>query len=192
MAKRFLRLFLRSVAALLGVMMITLLNTQAQDSKPSEYEIKAAFLYNFAKFIDWPVESFKDDASSLTLGILGVDPFGPALDTIKEKTVKGRKLVIKRSRNPEDLKGCHILFVSPLEKENLRPILNVFRESAVLTVSETERFASRGGIINFIRVDNKIHFEINPEAAQRNRLKISSQLLKLARIVTTESPKEKQ
>ena len=192
MAKRFLRLFIRSVAALLGVMMITLLNAHAQDSKPSEYEIKAAFLYNFAKFVDWPVESFRDDSSNLTLGILGVDPFGPALDTIKDKTVRGRKITIKRSKNMEDLKGCHILFVSASEKGNLKQILNGLRDSNVLTVSEIERFANLGGIVNFIRVDNKIQFEINPEAAQRNKLKISSQLLRLARIVATESPKERE
>ncbi len=192
MAKRFLRLFIRSVAAFLGVMMVTLLNAQAQDSKPGEYEIKAAFLYNFAKFVDWPVESFRDDSSNLTLGILGVDPFGSALDTIKDKTVKGRKVMIKRSKNMEDLKGCHILFVSASEKGNLKQILNALRDSNVLTVSEIERFANRGGIINFIRVDNKIQFEINLEAAQRNKLKISSQLLRLARIVATESPKENE
>ena len=192
MAKRFLRLFIRSAAALLGVMMITLLNAQAQDSKPSEYEIKAAFLYNFAKFVDWPVESFRDDSSNLTLGILGVDLFGPALDVLKDKTVKGRKITIKRSKNMEDLKGCQILFISASEKGNLKQILNALRDSNVLTVSEIERFANRGGIVNFIRVDNKIQFEINPEAAQRNKLKISSHLLRLARIVATESPKENE
>ena len=191
MAKRLHKFSIRFIIIALGVM-IMILNAQAQDLKPSEYGVKAAFLYNFAKFVEWPEESFKDDSSTLNLGILGVDPFGPVLDVLKDKMVKGRKITIKRSKNMEDLKGCHMLFISASEKGNLKQILNALRDSNVLTVSEVERFANHGGIVNFIRVDNKIQFEINPEAAQRNKLKISSQLLRLARIVATEPPKENE
>ena len=167
-------------------------NACAESSSSREYLIKAAFLYNFAKFVEWPAESFKDDLSPLNLYVLGEDPFGAAIDSIKDKTIKGRKLVIKRCNKIEDVKGCHILFVSASEKGNLRHILNALRNSNVLTVSEIEGFARQGGIINFIITEKRIHFEINPDEAQRSKLKISSQLLKLAHIVTSESRKEKE
>lgn len=192
MTKRLHKLSIRFIIIALGVMMIMILNAQAQDSKPSEYGVKAAFLYNFAKFVDWPAESFRDDLAPISFCILGEDPFGPVLDLLKDKMVKGRKITIKRSKNMEDLKGCQILFISASEKGNLKQILNALRDSNVLTVGEIDRFANRGGIVNFIRVDNKIQFEINPEAAQRSKLKISSQLLRLARIVATEPPKENE
>jgi hypothetical protein len=192
MARRFHKRFILFVAFAVGVMMITVLTARGQEPKPGEYLIKAAFLYNFAKFVDWPADSFKDDQSPIYLAILGANPFGPALDSIREKTVRGRKLILKQCQNIDLLGGCHILFISPSEKENLKQILNALRNSSVLTVSETERFTQQGGMVNFITVDNRIQFEINPAAAQRSRLKISSQLLKLARIVATESPKEKE
>lgn len=167
-------------------------NAWAESSSSHEYLIKAAFLYNFAKFVEWPAESFKDDLSPLNLYVLGEDPFGATLDSIKDKTIRGRKLAIKRCNKIEEVEGCHILFVSASEKGNLRHILNALRNSNVLTVSEIEGFARLGGIINFIITKKRIHFEINPDEAQRSKLKISSQLLKLAHIVTSESRKEKE
>ena len=173
-------------------MMVMVLKTQAQERRPDEYGVKAAFLFNFAKFVDWPTDAFKDDQSPVYLSILGDDPFGSALNSLRDKTVRGRPLVIKCCKNIDQVTGSHILFIGPSEKGNLRSILNALKNSSILTVSETERFGQQGGMINFITVDNKIQFEINPEAAQRVKLKISSQLLKLARIVATESPKEKE
>ena len=164
----------------------------AETTASQEYLIKAAFLYNFAKFVDWPSDAFKDEQSPLYLSILGDDPFGSALDSLRDKTVRGRPLVIRRCKSIEQVAGSHILFISPSEKDNLRPILNALKNSSILTVSETDRFGQQGGMINFLTVDNKIQFEINPVAAQGGRLKIGSQLLKLARITATESPKEKE
>ena len=192
MASKLHKRFILFVALAMGVTMITTLAARGQEPKPGEYQVKAAYLYHFAKFVDWPSDSFKDDQSPVYLTILGVNPFGPALDSIKDKTVKGRKLIIKQCPSIDLLGGCHILFISPSEKANLKQILNALKNSSVLTVSETERFTQQGGMINFITQDNRIQFEINPVAAQRSRLKISSQLLKLARIVATESPKEKE
>jgi hypothetical protein len=152
-----------------------------------EYLIKAAYLYNFTKFVEWPSEAFKDNLSPINLYILGTDPFGEALNSIRDKTVKGRRISIKHVNHIEEISECHILFISASEKENLRHILNTLKNSAILTVSEMEQFAQRGGIINFITVENRIHFEINPDASQHSGLKISSQLLKLAKIVIPES-----
>jgi hypothetical protein len=156
----------------------------AQSSSPGEYVVKAAFLYNFAKFVDWPPTAFKNDSAPLTLCILGKDPFGEALDSLKDKTVKGRALVVRRSNRVENIGECHMLFISPSEKGDLKQILNALKNSAILTVSEIEGFGSLGGMINFVMVEKKVQFEINPDAAQYRGLRISSQLLKLAKIVT--------
>jgi hypothetical protein len=175
-----------------SVLGMTMFDVSAETKPSPEYLIKAAFLFNFAKFVEWPANAFKDDLSPINLYILGTDPFGPALDTLKDKTVKGRPFKIKWANKVDDIEACHILFISASEKENLKQILYAVRNSNTLTVSEIEGFAQTGGIINFIIVNKKVHFEINPEAAERRRLKISSQLLKLAKIVIPESKKEKE
>jgi len=162
-------------------------NASAESTQNKEYLIKAAFLYNFIKFVDWPSESFKNEADPIKLYILGDDPFGEALETIGDKTVKGRRLVVKRVQRVEEIEGTHLLFISSSEKGRVKQILQSLRDSPVLTISEMERFGQMGGIINFITVEDKVRFEINPEQAEQNKLKISSQLLKLARIVRSGS-----
>jgi len=162
-------------------------NLSAESVQNKEYLIKAAFLYNFTKFVDWPSESFKNDVDPIKLYVLGNDPFGEALDTIRGKIVKGRKLVISRVQKVEEIEGAHLLFISPSEKARVKEILQSLRNKPVLTISEMERFGQLGGMINFIRVEDKVQFEINSEQAQQQKLKISSQLLKLARIVRSES-----
>ena len=160
------------------------LNAYANPPSPSEYQLKAVFLYNYAKFVVWPAESFADADAPIILGVLGKDPFGAIIDqTIKGKTVKGRKLAIKRFEKIEDVEICHILFVSASEKKHLSKIVKILKGSSVLTVGEVKQFAQRGGIINFIIKQNKIRFEINLDAAQQAKLKISSKLLKLAKII---------
>lgn len=160
-------------------------NAHLQESR--EYLLKAAFLYNFAKFVEWPADSFKNESAPIHLVILGPDPFGSALETIREKSVKGRKLVIKRISRIENLEDCHLLFISASEKSQIRAILNTLRGNSILTISDLEKFTHLGGIIGLITLDNKIRFEINLEVAQRNRLKISSELLELAKIVRSGS-----
>jgi len=150
----------------------------------TEYEVKAAFLLNFAKFVDWPDSSFPASDSPIVIGVLGEDPFGSTLDnTVRNEKVKGRKLVIRRSGQMSDLKGCHILFVSSSEQNRLGPIFREVSDRPVLTVGDVPGFANHGGIVNFIMRDKKIGFEINTSAANNAHLKISSQLLKLAKIV---------
>jgi hypothetical protein len=148
-----------------------------------EYAVKAAFLFNFAKFVEWPDDAFADRASPLVLCVLGEDPFGDALGFLKGKTANGRPIVIRYAATLEELDRCHLLFVSSSEKPNLPKILQVTKSRSTLTVGDMEGFARAGGIINLVKTENRVGIEINLEAAQRTRLKISSKLLALAKIV---------
>ena len=145
-----------------------------------EYRIKAAFLYNFAKFVEWPPEAFDEEDSALVLGVLGDDPFGAALQSLRGKTVRGRGLTIKRFDSLRDLGHCHILFITSSVREQQQKALESLQGSNVLTVGEMQRFVQMGGIINFVIRKNKLRFEINLDAGKRAGLVISSQLLKLA------------
>jgi len=152
-----------------------------------EYEVKAAFLFNFAKFVEWPANAFTSADEPIILGILGADPFGDSLKPLEEKTAGGRRLVIKRFVSAEALEKCHILFVSRSSAKDFPQILPTTRNWNVLTVGEVRGFTEAGGIINFVLVDKKIRFEINVDAAQQAGLKISSQLLKVAKIVRADT-----
>lgn len=149
----------------------------------SEYQVKAAFLLNFGKFVEWPAESFAEDRG-LQICVLGEDPFGDTLDaTVSGRSVGRREVEPRRVASAAAARGCEIVFVSRSEKARMDEILGALRGQPVLLVGEVERFARRGGMINFVEVDQKIRFEINEEAAKQAGLRISSQLLKLATIV---------
>jgi len=154
----------------------------AADDKPSEYRVKATFLYHFAQFAEWDSGVFKSDNSPLMLCIIGEDPFGDALKDIENKNIRGRPLLIRMCKNLTDIHGCHILFVSQSEEGNLMNILSDIKGESCLTVSDLEGFTQLGGIIKFFIVENKVRFEINPDAADRSRIKLSSRLLKIANI----------
>jgi hypothetical protein len=151
---------------------------RAQSASQREYEIKAAYLYNFIKYVDWP--SYGD---TITIGVLGGNPFGAALAPLNGKVVKGRRLVVRQLDSVRDAQKCQIIFVSSSEKQRLQEIFESLRSARVLTVGETQGFADGGGMINFIEENNKVRFEINAEAARRTGLNISSELLKLAKLV---------
>ncbi|HKX29309.1 MAG TPA: YfiR family protein [Blastocatellia bacterium] len=154
---------------------------------PSEYQVKAAFLFNFAKFIEWPPETFTPGNAPLILGVLGDDPFGDIIDqTISGKTVNGRQLVVKRLKWGQNLKECQILFISASERKRLPQICEMLKGASVLTVSEVEKFAQQGGIINLVMEENKVRFDINTNVAEQARLKISSKLLALAKSIIGE------
>jgi hypothetical protein len=154
---------------------------RAQDSQPSEYQIKAAFIYNFAKFVEWPAKSLPSDDSPLVIGILGENPFHDDLSrVVTGKKVDEHPLVIKPVRTALEATNCHTLFISASEKPRLSQILKALRGASVLTVSEMDGFTEAGGMINFVREGTKVRFRINNEAASRVGLKISSKLLMLA------------
>ena len=115
---------------------------QGEAQESGEDAVKTAFLYNFAKFVDWPPESFKNEASPFVLGILGADPFGSTLETLKDKTVKGRKLIIRKLSRLENFEDCQALFISGSEKSNLRTTSSL-KNHNILTVSDLDRFAHR-------------------------------------------------
>lgn len=155
-------------------------NTYAQESKPAEYQVKAAFLYNFAKFVNWPSKS---DNGSLSLYVLGNDPFGKALDAIEGKIIRGERLLIKRIRRPRNLENCSMLYISSSEKEKLAQIIDAIKGLNILTVGDTKGYTEQGVIINLYTEKKKVRFEINNEAAKNAKLEISSKLLNLARII---------
>jgi hypothetical protein len=172
------------VPALLGVHRSTVF---AQDFATSEYEIKADFLFNFAKFVEWPPGAIKDMNGSFVIGILGRDPFNTALEqTIGEKTVRGAAIQIKRFRRLDDLQSSHILFISKSEKNNLPNILDKIADKSILTVSDMPDFARRGGMIHLYIENNKVRFIIHTQTAEKAGLKLSAKLLRLA--TTSASP----
>lgn len=160
---------------------------RAQAAASREYQVKAVFLFNFLQFVEWPAEAFSDPTAPLRIGVLGDDPFGPALDeAIKGETVQGRRLVVRRSQRLEDLQDCQLLFISKSENRRAGEILSRLGDRPVLTVSEINGFARQGGVIAFYPEGKKVRFEINPATARHAGLKLSSQLLGLGRVVGEE------
>ena len=154
-----------------------------------EYDVKAAFLYNFTKFVEWPSWAFHDDRSTVRLCVLGEDPFGDSLQEFAEGEVAGRRVTVLRVRSMGTPAGCQILFVSRSERERLPLILREVRDAPVLTVGDMRGFLEEGGIVNFVLDGSKVRFEISLEAAARAGIRISSRLLRLAtRVVTSPRP----
>jgi hypothetical protein len=158
-------------------------NARAQDAL-SEYQVKAAYLFNFLKFVEWPDDAFADSLAPIVIGVVGEDPFGSALPQVTiGKTVQGRDLVIRKYHSGEDVRGAHILFISPSEKKRLPMILSSLHGSSVLTVADTDGFLDAGGMIQFLNENDRVRFAINVDATSRARLKMSSKLLSLAKVV---------
>jgi hypothetical protein len=158
-------------------------NVFAVEQKPGEYQIKAAYLYNFIHFIEWPADSHSSNSSSVNLCILGDDPFGKDLDDIRNEIVKGKKLTVKYTGSLDKLRSCDILFIPASEKNHVSQVLKLIGNSGVLTVSDVEESARQGVIISFFVEQKKVRFAINIEAARRAGFKISAKLLRLAKIV---------
>ena len=180
-----------------------------------EYRIKAAFIYNFIKFVKWPEEAnegsektSKDD-DTITIGIIGKDPFGDAFEPVKGNPVRGRKIVVKQfgefrrlvndksndkaksEANIEALRQCQLLFTCSSEKKDTDRIIEIVRGHNVLTIGETDGFVEAGGIVNFILEEKKLIFEVNLVASKRAHLEISSKLLRVAKRVIKEKTSEK-
>jgi hypothetical protein len=171
-----------ALALLLAVFFAIPGNARAQAAE--EYELKAAFLYNFAKFVDWPPAAFPDPNASFRICVLGKDPFGGSLqDAVGGEEIAGHKLIVVRTNFLPKPAGCQILFISRSERDQTAQILLAVKDSPVLTVGDSPGFLEQGGVINFLLEGTKVRFEINNEAAVRARLTISSKLLQLARRV---------
>jgi len=156
----------------------------AQGDPSSEYQVKAAFLFHFAQFVDWPPEAFKDATSPLTYCTVGEDPLHGALDaSLNGKMIGERAFRVQHFRRLQEIHECQVLFLGTAETKSIPAELVSLKRAPVLTVGESEHFARDGGMIGFFLEDNKVRFEINLEAAENAKLKISARLLALAKTV---------
>jgi hypothetical protein len=159
-------------------------NTFAQTEESAEYPVKLAFLYNFTKFVEWPAASFHNEGAPLAICIVGHDPFSADLETeLRARKVGDHPVAVKILKATDNLTGCHIVFVPITEKDRADKIVKDLQGSSALTVGECDGFAAMGGVINLVIEGNKLHFEVNPLAAERAGLKISSKMLTMAKIV---------
>jgi len=157
---------------------------QSQTDHEAEYRFKAVYLLNFLQFVEWPDSSFANDESSIVLAVLGRDPFESTLDeTVQSERIGNHPILVRRFMTLDELAPCHVLFISVSEKQTYRAALKRFNGFPVLTVSDIEGFGDTGGSIGFYMEDQKIRFEINTEALRHANLKVSSKLLRLARVI---------
>jgi hypothetical protein len=166
---------------LAGIFLQTNVRMDAEPASLSEYQVKALFLLNFSKYIDWPAEAFAQPDSPIIIGIIGQNNFGDDLvHAVAGKTVNDRKIVIRPLTSESDWAKCHILFISASEKRRVPDILVRLHGLPILTVGETDQFTQQGGVVNFTKRDGKVRLEIDLHAAQQARLQISSRLLNVA------------
>ena len=149
-----------------------------------EYQVKAAFLFNFAKFVDWPAQAFKGPTDPIAICLFGTNPFGNSLeDAVDKKAVGGRAFVVRRVSDVLQAAGCHILFITSSGQKKYQMFGQDVVMNGVLIVGETPGFASEGGIVNLRLEQGRVRIEVNVHAAERANLRISSKLLSLAEIV---------
>lgn len=159
-------------------------NVAGGEVSMTEYQVKALFLLNFTKYVDWPPVSFAGTNTPIIIGLYGEDKFGDALkQAVEGKTISGRRIILQRFEKDDESGKCHILFISDSEKKRLGEILDKIRALPVLTVGETDQFMEQGGVINFVKKEGKIRLEINLDAARQAKLEISSKLLSVADVV---------
>jgi YfiR/HmsC-like len=156
-----------------------------------DYQVKAMFLYNFAKFVEWPAEKLPA-GKPIVIAVYGQDPFGGTLEqTLQGKTANGSALVMRRLTELTELKDCHILFISSSEKKRLGQILQKVGDGSVLTIADVKGFAEQGGMVNLTTRGDTVGLEVNASAVERAHIKISYKLLRLAKMVQDQSPSGK-
>lgn len=159
-------------------------NLQAEISSEQEYRAKAAFLSNFPRFIEWPVEAFTSPQAPLSVCVYGSYSFGISLaESVGGKTVHGRRMEVKRTHKENELRSCHILFVSHSEEKHYAEVLQAIQGASVLTVGETPDFLAAGGAVSFLMQQDSLQFEVNLNSSNEAHLKLSSNMLALARRV---------
>jgi hypothetical protein len=192
-ASRILRALPEKGVRLIVTLLLLLVTNLADGAEPTKFsasEIKGAFLVKFAMFVDWPENAFANARSPIVIGILGDDPFGPSFEAaVSREVAGGHPFVVKRFKELKDVNDCHILFVGNPESQRLPELFERVEKRHILTVGDQERFAHRGGMINFIKEGSKLRFEVNVAAVEAAGLKVSSRLLQLAKPVTTEPTK---
>jgi hypothetical protein len=164
-----------------GALAVAVSLTATAASAPTEYQVKAAFLFNFVKFTEWPAAAFPDASAPLVIGVLGNDPFGRTLDELVQgESINGRSMIIKRFPAGSDPADCHVLFVTRSEKDRLSSLLKALKKKPCLTISDLDRFCQQGGTINLVlSASGTVKPEISPDAARAAGVQISSRLLNL-------------
>lgn len=184
------RAYVLLVASLVSLMCAAPL-AHSQQPKPGEFQVKAAYLYNFGRFVAWPDQNSPDAAGAFEICVLGADPFGPTLDsTLASASIGGKSVTAKRIAKPQDIDSCRILFISTSEERHLKDVLSALDNTSVLTVSDIPRFSERGGMIGFVLDGDRVRFDVNLSSAQSARLTLSSELLKVATNVRKDSRPE--
>jgi len=179
--QRFLKGFSRILPIVASLLFLCGQDLPGETAVSKEYQVKAAFLYNFSQFVAWQPEAFPEAQTPLVIGVIGDDPFDGYLDGIVHgEKVNNHPLVVRRYSQADEIKACHVLFISQSEGGRLKDILASLKGRAILTVSDLDSFAKEGGIIRFVTENNKIRFKINTDAARAARLTISSKLLQAA------------
>jgi hypothetical protein len=149
-----------------------------------ELQVKCSYLHNFTKFVEWPVGSFAAENSALIIGVCGSDTLRGELEAqVKERSLGKRHFQITRIEKPEDIAGVHLVYIADAPDSLCSQLIAAATSSAALTIGETEEFVRSGGVIRFVLEEGKVRFEINQGSAEAARLKLSPQLLKLARVV---------
>jgi YfiR/HmsC-like len=172
-----------------GAPVISTPRAAAQSEALAEYQVKAAFLFNFAKFVEWPESAFADGRAPIVFGVVGENPFGADLSNIvRGQQIKGRPIRVGSFKFGDDLRGCHVLFVSASERTHLPQILSSLRGADALTVSDIDGFAVAGGVMQFVTEENRVRFLVNLEAVARTNLRINSKLLALAQVIHRTNP----
>lgn len=171
---------LRSLPGRLVLLALGLLASAPRAEPVSEALVKAGFIYNFAKFTDWPAGSLPS-AAALQLCLVGPDPQGTLAAAFDGKAVQGRSLLVRRVQRLEELRGCQIVYLGDVDERRQTEVLRLLRGQPVLSIGDGEGFAELGGTIGLVLVGDRLQFEVNVETAQAAGLKISSQLLRLAR-----------
>jgi YfiR/HmsC-like len=165
-------------------MLLFCISGRGQSSRISEDQVKAAFLYNFAKFVQWPEDSFSSPDSPLRMCTFGGTSLGPALEELAQgKIVAGRRVQVQKPRSLQQARSCQVLFIGYQELPRLQEVLAAVRGASVLVVSESPGFAAHGAMIEFVRESDRLRFEINAKAARDARMNISAKLLSLAKNV---------
>lgn len=181
-------------AVLISIAMMVLTRAEsgfgAENSVYEQNMVKGAFLAKFALFVEWPSSAFANATAPVTIGVIGEDPFGPQYEVaLSKELANGRPFKVKRFNEPTGIEDCQILYVSRSTSDRLPEILAAVGSRPILVVGDEEQFAHRGGMVNFVKDDGKLRFEVNVEAARSNGLKLSAKLMQVARAVKTDKSK---
>lgn len=170
------------IAFLLLILAMVTIPRSATSARQDEYQVKAAFVLNFAKLTEWPAES-PGEKDSFTIAVLGKIPSDSFVSTLKSQTIHGKKIIVKHIEATNEIKNVRLVFIALSERQRLSGILRELRQQNMLTVSDMNGFCEAGGMIGLVPVQSRIGFEVNLAAVRKARLSISSQLLKLAKTV---------